>query len=184
MSHHSRVLVAMAEKCDSDESASIDAGTQNYIPKEPKKKRFVSYLWDTFDKPPEERRLLSKLDAAIISFASIGSFGQDSTRNTSHELSRIFREKYRPVQYQQCVRVGDVCTVFVRQPWIFLTDFHRKEDLDLYKNQLNYIQAAWTIGYMVGQVPSNIILSRTRPRYWIPTLEVRALIEPLTIIID
>ncbi|KAL1875557.1 hypothetical protein Plec18167_005493 [Paecilomyces lecythidis] len=127
----------MAEKRDSDESASIDAGTQNYIPKEPKKKRFVSYLWDTFDKPPEERRLLSKLDAAIISFASIGYFVKSID------------------QY-------NINNAFVSG---------MKEDLDLYKNQLNYIQAAWTIGYMVGQVPSNIILSRTRPRYWIPTLE-------------
>jgi hypothetical protein len=48
----------------------------------------------------------------------------------------------------------------------------RKEDLGLYQNQLNYIQTAWAVGYMVGQIPSNIILTRTRPKYWIPSLEV------------
>lgn len=48
----------------------------------------------------------------------------------------------------------------------------RKEDLGLYKNQLNYMHTAWAIGYMLGQLPSNIILTRTRPRYWIPSLEV------------
>lgn len=37
-----------------------------------KKPRFVSYLWDTFDKPPAERRLLTKLDAALISFGAVG----------------------------------------------------------------------------------------------------------------
>jgi hypothetical protein len=39
---------------------------------EPKKPRFVSYLWDTFDKPPAERRLLTKLDTALISFGAVG----------------------------------------------------------------------------------------------------------------
>ena len=36
------------------------------------KRRWVSYLWDTFDKSPEERRLLFKLDSAILTFASLG----------------------------------------------------------------------------------------------------------------
>lgn len=38
------------------------------------KKRWVSYLWDTFDKSPEERRFLFKLDAAVLTFASLGYF--------------------------------------------------------------------------------------------------------------
>ena len=49
---------------------------------------------------------------------------------------------------------------------------HRKEDLGLYGNQLNYMQTAWTIGYIIGQIPSNLLLTRLRPRYWIPTMEV------------
>lgn len=36
------------------------------------KRRWVSYIWDTFDKSPEERRLLFKLDSAILTFASLG----------------------------------------------------------------------------------------------------------------
>jgi hypothetical protein len=36
------------------------------------KPRWVSYIWDTFDKSPEERRLLFKLDSAILTFASLG----------------------------------------------------------------------------------------------------------------
>lgn len=39
---------------------------------ESKKPRFVSYLWDTFDKPPAERRLLTKIDTALISFGAVG----------------------------------------------------------------------------------------------------------------
>lgn len=33
-----------------------------------------SYLWDTFDKSPEERRFLFKLDAALMTLASLGYF--------------------------------------------------------------------------------------------------------------
>lgn len=51
--------------------------------------------------------------------------------------------------------------------------FSRKEDLKLYNNQLNYIQTAYALGYSLGQIPSNLILSRARPRYWIPSLEVK-----------
>jgi ACS family pantothenate transporter-like MFS transporter len=53
-----------------DERATIDASET--IIQETPKRRWVSYIWDTFDKSPEERRLLTKLDAAILSFASLG----------------------------------------------------------------------------------------------------------------
>ncbi|EHK97819.1 putative Pantothenate transporter liz1 [Glarea lozoyensis 74030] len=35
-----------------------------------------------------------------------------------------------------------------------------KEDLNLYQNQYNYIIVSWTVGYIVGQWPSNFILTR------------------------
>lgn len=47
-----------------------------------------------------------------------------------------------------------------------------KEDLGLYGNQLNYMVATWTVGYVIGEIPSNIILTRIPPSIWIPTLEV------------
>jgi ACS family pantothenate transporter-like MFS transporter len=49
---------------------------------------------------------------------------------------------------------------------------YRKEDLGLYQNQLNYMQTCWTVGYVIGQLPSNIILTKFRPSRWIPTMEV------------
>lgn len=52
------------------EERPVDFSTE-IIQKNPKK-RWVSYIWDTFDKSPEERRLLFKLDAAILTFASLG----------------------------------------------------------------------------------------------------------------
>lgn len=50
---------------------------------------------------------------------------------------------------------------------------YRKEDLGMYGNELNYMQTCWTIGYVIGEIPSNILLTRIKPRYWIPAMEVR-----------
>ena len=54
-------------------------------------------------------------------------------------------------------------------------DDRREEDLGLYGNQLNYMQACWTIGYVIGEIPSNIVLTRFRPSLWLPALEVSEL---------
>ncbi|KAG9701756.1 putative MFS transporter Liz1/Seo1, partial [Aureobasidium melanogenum] len=47
-----------------------------------------------------------------------------------------------------------------------------KEDLGLYGNQLNYMQTCWTVGYVIGEIPSNVLLTKIRPRYWLPALEL------------
>jgi hypothetical protein len=54
----------------------------------------------------------------------------------------------------------------------------RKEDLGMYGNELNYMQTCWTIGYVIGEIPSNLLLTRIKPRYWIPAMEVRFLFIP------
>ena len=55
------------------------------------------------------------------------------------------------------------------------TAYHqcRKEDLSLYGNELNYMTTAWTVGYVIGEIPSNMILTRIRPSIWIPPMEVK-----------
>lgn len=47
-----------------------------------------------------------------------------------------------------------------------------KEDLHMNGNQLNLIDVAWTSGYVVGQIPSQIILTKVRPSIWIPSCEL------------
>ncbi|KAF8491461.1 major facilitator superfamily domain-containing protein [Russula emetica] len=47
-----------------------------------------------------------------------------------------------------------------------------KEDLRLHGNQLNYIKTSWTVGYVIGQIPSNVLITRVRPSIWIPTMEL------------
>ncbi|KAI1266542.1 MFS general substrate transporter [Xylariaceae sp. FL1019] len=102
------------------------------------KKTWRSYLWDTFDKSPEERKFLFKLDAAVLSLASLGYF----------------------IKYIDQININSA----------FVSGM--KEDLNLNGNQLNYMIASWTVGYVIGEIPSNIILTKVRPSIWIPSLEV------------
>lgn len=37
-----------------------------------KPRKWYYYLWDTLDKPKEERWFMFKLDAAVLTFASLG----------------------------------------------------------------------------------------------------------------
>ncbi|KAI1818176.1 MFS general substrate transporter [Poronia punctata] len=102
------------------------------------KKTWRSYIWDTFDKSPEERRFLFKLDAVVLTLASLGYF----------------------IKYLDQVNINSA----------FVSGM--KEDLGLYGNELNYITMAWTVGYVIGEIPSNMILTKVRPSIWIPALEV------------
>lgn len=47
-----------------------------------------------------------------------------------------------------------------------------KEHYDMKGSELNYLQTVWTVGYIVGQVPSNQILQRTSARYYLGGLEL------------
>lgn len=39
-------------------------------------------------------------------------------------------------------------------------------------NELNLIDVAWTTGYVLGQIPSQVILTKLRPSIWIPCCEL------------
>lgn len=47
-----------------------------------------------------------------------------------------------------------------------------KEDLNMYGTQLNLVDTSWTVGYVIGMIPSQIILTKVRPGLWIPICEV------------
>lgn len=38
-------------------------------------------------------------------------------------------------------------------------------------NDLNYLNTFWTVGYILGQLPSQIIITKVRPSIWLPTAE-------------
>ncbi|KAI2641525.1 MFS general substrate transporter [Hypomontagnella submonticulosa] len=128
----------MAEKT-LDRSDVDSTNTRSSLPvAEKPKQTWRSYFWDTFDKSPEERRFLFKLDAVILTFASLGYF----------------------IKYLDQVNVNSA----------FVSGM--KEDLGLYGNQLNYMITCWTVGYVVGEIPSNMLLTKIRPSIWIPACEV------------
>ncbi|EED22606.1 pantothenate transporter, putative [Talaromyces stipitatus ATCC 10500] len=97
-----------------------------------------SYLWDSLDLPKEERWLLFKLDACVLTFSSIGYF----------------------LKYLDLNNVTNA----------FLSGM--EEDLEMYGNQLVTSTTIFTVGYVIGQVPFNLLLTRVSPRWVIPTLEV------------
>ncbi|KAK9413336.1 putative Major facilitator superfamily domain-containing protein [Seiridium unicorne] len=116
-----------------------DSSIQSALPvSSDPKKTWRSYVWDTFDKSPEERKFLFKLDAVILTFACLGYF----------------------IKYLDQVNVNSA----------FVSGM--KEDLGLYGNQLNYMVTCWTVGYVLGEIPSNMLLTRVRPSIWIPACEV------------
>ncbi|KAI0384162.1 MFS general substrate transporter [Hypomontagnella monticulosa] len=47
-----------------------------------------------------------------------------------------------------------------------------KEDLRMNGNEINLVDTAWTVGYVVGQIPSQIILTKIRPSIWVPACEL------------
>ncbi|PSN67048.1 major facilitator superfamily transporter, partial [Corynespora cassiicola Philippines] len=47
-----------------------------------------------------------------------------------------------------------------------------KEDLAMNGNEINLVDTAWTVGYVVGQIPSQIILTKVRPSIWVPSCEL------------
>lgn len=46
-----------------------------------------------------------------------------------------------------------------------------KEDMGFYGNQLNIMTTCWTVGYVLGEIPSNMLLTKIRPGIWIPACE-------------
>lgn len=55
-----------------DEQQREPSDKANVVIQEHVQRRWQSYLWDTFDKSPEERKFLFKLDFALLTFASLG----------------------------------------------------------------------------------------------------------------
>jgi ACS family pantothenate transporter-like MFS transporter len=70
-----------------DNSTGIDGSTdviQSSAELENKPHKWYYYLWDTLDKPKEERWFMFKLDAALLTFASLGTMPAHITRTTPY----------------------------------------------------------------------------------------------------
>ena len=77
--------------------------------KENVQRNWRSYIWDTLDKSPEERKFLFKLDAALLTFASLGKrVLKSELRRTLIISLRILHQVFRPGKHQQCLRIRNV----------------------------------------------------------------------------
>ncbi|TVY45481.1 Pantothenate transporter [Lachnellula occidentalis] len=101
-------------------------------------KTWKGYIWDTWELPKDQRWLLFKLDAFVLTFASIGYFLKNL------DLQNVNNA--------------------------FLSGM--EEDLSMYGNQLVTSTSVFTVGYVIGQIPSNLLLTRVSPRWVIPAFEV------------
>lgn len=45
-----------------------------------------------------------------------------------------------------------------------------EEDLEMYGNQLVTSTSIFTVGYVIGQIPCNLLLTRVSPRWVIPSV--------------
>ncbi|CAG8971385.1 hypothetical protein HYALB_00006935 [Hymenoscyphus albidus] len=126
------LAVTTAVKSSEENNTSLEIIQKNV------KKRWQSYIWDTFDKSPEERHFMFKLDFALLTMASLGYFIKN-------------------------LHQTNINNAFVSG---------MKEDLNLYENEFNYMQTCWTIGCVIGEIPSNLVLTRVRPSVWIPCCEL------------
>ncbi|WWC65413.1 uncharacterized protein I303_108031 [Kwoniella dejecticola CBS 10117] len=95
------------------------------------------YLWDSFGKAPEERRLLVRLDLSLLVFSTLGLI-------------------------MRYIDQTNLSTAFVSG---------MKEDLSMFGLEYNYSNTAWSVGYVIGQIPGNILLNRVSPHYIVFGLE-------------
>ena len=65
----------MSDLPSKSDSSAVDEQAYERVKKviavKPKRK-WQSYIWDTFDKSPEERKFLFKIDTALLTLASFG----------------------------------------------------------------------------------------------------------------
>jgi hypothetical protein len=112
------------------------------------------HIWDTFDLPKDQRKLLFKLDAFILTFASVSILKMSKNNNHSYTVAKIGYFLKNLDQY-------NVTNAFLSG---------MEEDLSMYGNQLVTNTSIWTVGYVIGQIPSNLLLTRISPRWVIPAV--------------
>lgn len=136
------------------------------------------YIWDTWELPQDQRWLLFKLDAFILTFASVSLPEKDPyTLNSPisylayHYACLECNRVVLSLTFQGCLaQIG----YFLKN--IDLTNVNNaylsgmKEDLSMYGEQLVTSTSIYTVGYVIGQIPSNLLLTRVSPRWVIPTV--------------
>jgi MFS family permease len=125
------------------------------------------YLWDTWELPRDQRRLLFKVDAFVLTFSSIGYFlkNLDQTNVNNAFLSGMKEDLGMFGNELVTSASGPSQTGISPQYWNAVMLITNCCFVDVGTS-------IWTVGYVIGQIPSNLLLTRISPRYVIPSLEV------------
>lgn len=83
-------------------------------------------------------------------------------------LAWIFHQELGSNQCQFGSKYGRVVTTDETDLFQFLSGM--KEDLNMHGNELVTAVTLWNVGYVIGQIPINLILTRVDPRWVIPTV--------------
>ncbi|ORY23115.1 major facilitator superfamily domain-containing protein [Naematelia encephala] len=111
--------------------------------------KIETILWGPPPKDPEERKLLRKIDGAILSYVCLSYFTNYLDRaNLANAYVTGMRE-----------------AVGCRSPWLTVC-----LPCQVKGNDYTYAGSCFTAGYIIGQYPSALVLSSNRvsPRIWFP----------------
>lgn len=108
------------------------------------------------------------MDAFVLTFASVSVvlalFGNDNHSNIATQIGYFLK-------YLDLSNVNNA----------FLSGM--KEDLNMYGNQLVTSTSIYTVGYVIGQIPSNLLLTRVSPRWVIPVVRNSSYPYPLVTLV-
>ncbi|KAI9839484.1 MAG: hypothetical protein M1819_002109 [Sarea resinae] len=139
----------------------------------------------------EVKHDISKSNAAVTTFDEHdGSSSKDGERQRTREYAKAPWWSYiwdyepgRSHEERKFVQKLDVFLISMLSFGYFIKNLDQtnisnafvsgmKEDLKMNGNQLNLVDTAWTVGYVIGQFPSQIVLTKVRPSIWIPCSEL------------
>ena len=138
MANFTEKPLATATSKDAERETPAASSVVHDTSRKPLSKKVLRVIWDSLDKDPKERALVTKLDWWILSYICIAYF----------------------VKYLDQTNVSNAYVSGM------------KEDLKMAGNDLNWLTTYWTIGYILGNIPSQLILTKVRPSIWLPTLEL------------
>ncbi|RDW86039.1 putative pantothenate protein [Coleophoma crateriformis] len=119
-------------------SIEYEAETRDSRDKRSLRRRILAVIWDSLDKPAEERKLVTKIDCWVMTYVCIA-----------------YLCKY--------LDQGNVTNAYVSG---------MQQDLKMSGNDYNLLQTMFTVGYCIGNLPSQLIMTRIRPSIWLPTMAV------------
>lgn len=109
---------------------------------------------------PGERALVAKIDWFILTFCCVSYFTNYVSLDNSATVHPPSPETgiYRLTLARQLDR-SNLANAYVSG---------MKEELGFVGNQYNEINTCFTVGYVIGQIPSNLSLHYVKPRYFFP----------------